>query len=231
MLVAAGTGTRLGTDTPKQFRELCGQPLYYWSLMVMGRSDLIKEVVLVVPMSKVSEIRQEVLVWRLGKKIRVIGGGAVRQESVWCGLTELCNSADSGDIVVVHDAARPFLTLDVLDRVVRSAQHWGAAVACVPATDTVKIARGGKVKETLSRSGLVQAQTPQAARYDWFMQAHSRARESGHATTDDAHLLEVAGYDVQLVEGSSFNFKLTRPDDFVLAKALGQFTLLQNSLS
>jgi 2-C-methyl-D-erythritol 4-phosphate cytidylyltransferase len=154
-----------------------------------------------------------------GKSIKVVPGGATRQESVYLGLVELDNDPRP-DYVLVHDAARPFITRELVERSVNGAIEYGAFSTGMPPADTIKRIEGSEIKETLDRSNLILVQTPQGGRFDWLLAAHKKAAIEGAATTDDAAILEAAGHRVSIIRGASFNLKITQPDDLVLAEAL-----------
>ena len=124
------------------------------------------------------------------------------------------------ETVLVHDAARPFVTGEMIEETIVAAQVHGACTTALAVTDTVKRVHDGMVVETLDRESLILVQTPQAARFDWLIAAHRKARESGVATTDDAAVLEAAGHKVAVVRGASFNIKVTQAEDLILSELL-----------
>jgi len=208
ILVAAGPGTRLGAGVPKAFVELAGKTLYQYGLRALSLSAAIAETVPVVPAARVEEARSATAGMALPRPLRIVAGGAERADSVRAGLA----AAPDAELIVVHDAARPFVPVDVIDRVVATAAGCGAAIAAIPATDTVKIATAdGVVETTPERSRTWLAQTPQAFRADLLRAAHA-ARPIG-AATDDAMLVELLGVPVRLVTGDANNRKITTADD------------------
>lgn len=226
ILAAAGIGTRLREGTEelaKQFLELAGKPIYQWPLLVLSRKPEIDRIVVVTLAEMVSKIACQVADLGLSGKVSVIAGGVTRQESVRLGLEALARLDPAPDIVLVHDAARPFLTSEIVDATISAARAHGACTACVPASDTIKRVEDDLVVETLDRESLVLVQTPQAARFDWLMAAHEKAVAQGLATTDDAALLEAAGYPVAVVAGSPSNLKITERHDLAVAEALAGF--------
>ena len=152
--------------------------------------------------------------------IECIEGGASRQETVFLALKYLSLLAPRPDYVLVHDAARPFLNSTLLDKVIQAVVEREACTLAVPVSDTVKRRSEDTLGDTVDRSELVLIQTPQAARYDWLLEAHLKAREQGLNLTDDSAILQLAGHPVYIVEGSPFNLKLTNPGDLDLFRAL-----------
>ena len=152
--------------------------------------------------------------------VRIVTGGARRQDSVRNGLAAIDTEID---VVLVHDAARPFVEADVIRGVIAAAAETGAAVAAIPASDTLKRVDGsGTVTDTLSRDDIWYAQTPQGFRADLLRDAHARAEAEGIDATDDAMLVERCGHAIQVVQSSSTNIKITTPADLALARALVQ---------
>lgn len=209
----------MGGDVPKQFLTLGGLPILVHSLLVLERADPVHEVVLVVPSAERDYCLREI-VSRHGfaKVTRVVPGGAERQDSVRLGLQTV---GDDAELVLVHDAVRPFLTGDMVARVLERAAEWGAAVVAIPMRDTVKqVGAGGLVERTVDRRGLWLAQTPQAFRVGVLREAHRKAHLEGFRATDDAQLVEWFGGPVAAVEGSGENIKITRPEDLVIGEAI-----------
>lgn len=219
ILVAAGKGERMGAMLPKPFLSLLGIPLLIHTLRAITASALVRKIILVVAKDRES-LSQELLQAHgpFPLPITVVHGGTERQDSVRLGLSAL----DSGSkIVVIHDAARPFLTADILDASIRAAVEYGGAVVAVPARDTIKrVSENGLVLETVPRQQLWLAQTPQTFQVALVRDAHARAAAEGILMTDDAALLEWSGTPVKVVVGSQRNFKITTPEDLVLAEMI-----------
>ena len=216
---AAGRGVRMGAGVPKQFLTLGGVPLLVHALQTFEIAPIISEIILVVPDDDCQYCREDIVPsYGLKKVSRVIAGGRRRQDSVLNGVRAVKSETD---IVVVHDAVRPFVTLDMISQVIESTRTHGAAIVAMPMRDTVKRVNGeGFIKETLSREALWLAQTPQAFRRDVLLRAHQQGEADGIEATDDAFLVERLGLPVAIVQGSSDNIKVTRPDDLHMGEAI-----------
>lgn len=214
-------------SSPKQFRELAGRPIYQWSLKALADHEAVRLVVVATLPDSISTIQAEVEAMGLDNRATVIAGGSTRQQSVWLGLKALSQLQPPPEYVLVHDAARPFLTKEILDATIAAVRDAGACTTCVPASDTVKRIENGRIAETLDRKSLVLVQTPQAARFDWLFDAHQKAILEQRATTDDAALLEAAGHPVAVLSGSRFNLKITEPEDLILAEAIAKVLWVQ----
>jgi 2-C-methyl-D-erythritol 4-phosphate cytidylyltransferase/2-C-methyl-D-erythritol 2,4-cyclodiphosphate synthase len=215
IIAAGGRGARLGGDRPKQFLPLGGRPILQRSVEAFVLHDRIAEVVVALPPELVGDVPDYLKTRR--KPIAIIDGGARRQDSV---ANAFALVADRADIVVIHDAARPLVSADLIRRTLDAAVEHGAAIAAQPVTDTVK--RGdvdGAIVATLPRGEIFMAQTPQAFRVAVLRDALALARGSAEAT-DEAALAERAGHRVQLVAGDAQNMKITTADDLALAERL-----------
>jgi 2-C-methyl-D-erythritol 4-phosphate cytidylyltransferase len=212
---AAGGGTRLAGDLPKQYLPLEGIPLLARTLQALRASGRMDHLILVVPPGHEARCRTEIL-GRFGLHAdAVVPGGADRQASVFAGL---CQIPEGTDLVLVHDGARPFIAAEVIQAAVSVAAEVGAAVVAIPVTDTIKVARpDGSVKETLERGRLWAAQTPQVFRAALLRDAHRQALQDGFRSTDDSALVERLGHPVRLVPGSPENLKITTTADLALA--------------
>jgi 2-C-methyl-D-erythritol 4-phosphate cytidylyltransferase len=209
----------MGQKTPKQFLTLGGLPLLVHSLRVLEAADAVAAIVLAVPKAEMDYCRSEIVSACKFKKVQaVVEGGEERQDSVGLGLDAVGAEAD---IVLVHDAVRPFLTTDMVARVIAAAGKHGAAIVAIPMRDTVKrVGADGLIDETVDRKPLWSAQTPQAARRAWLQEAHRKAKQDGFRGTDEAQLIERLGHRVAIVEGSTENIKVTRPEDLMIAEAI-----------
>jgi 2-C-methyl-D-erythritol 4-phosphate cytidylyltransferase len=220
LLLAAGAGTRLGGTEAKAFVSLGDRPMLRHSLDAIVASGVIDRTVLVIPREEVDPSRRLVAgLSEMGGVEAVVVGGETRQASVRCGLAALAHGVE---VVVCHDAARPFASAALFARVVEAVRSGGAegAVPVVPSPDTVKRVAGGLVVETIPRDQIAFVQTPQAFQTDVLRRAHEEALRRGLTATDDAMLVEAIGSRVVVVEGEVGNFKITTPDDLRRAEAL-----------
>ena len=216
---AAGRGLRMGGAVPKQFLALGGEPLVVHSLRVLQRSPAIDQIILAVPQTDLDYCLNDLAVrFGFSKIRRVVAGGKERQDSVRHALEHV---PEDTQIVVVHDAVRPFLTEHMVTGVVEAARREGGAIIALPMRDTVKqVGMERRIERTVDRKPLWLAQTPQAFRRDWLLNAHRKAHAEGVHATDDAFLFEWAGHPVVVVEGSGENIKVTRPEDMVIGEAI-----------
>jgi 2-C-methyl-D-erythritol 4-phosphate cytidylyltransferase len=209
----------MGGPVPKQFLSIGGQPLIVHSLRTLQASSAIDGIVLAVPQTDIAYCQSDIVeAHHFTKVIKVVAGGQERQDSVRHALAVV---DDQVEIVVVHDAVRPFLTGQMLQEVVTAARTNGAAIIALPVRDTVKqVGAGHVIKRTVDRRRLWLAQTPQAFRREWLQEAHRKADAEGMASTDDAFLIEWMGRPVIVVEGNGENIKVTRPEDMVIGEAI-----------
>jgi 2-C-methyl-D-erythritol 4-phosphate cytidylyltransferase/2-C-methyl-D-erythritol 2,4-cyclodiphosphate synthase len=218
VVVAAGRGYRAGGDMPKQYRAIAGEPVIRPTLTAFLRHPLVDAVQPVIHPDDADAFR--IATAGLDNLLPPVPGGATRQASVRAGLQAL--RAAAPELVLIHDAARPFLSGDLISRAIAAATQHGAAVPAIAITDTVKqIDAQDMISETLDRSRLRTVQTPQAFAYDLIVALHGRAAAAGREDfTDDAALAEWAGHRVNAFPGESTNVKLTTNDDFERAEML-----------
>lgn len=225
IIPAAGAGRRMGSASEKQFLPLRGIPILAHTLRVFEQSSEVGGIVLVVAPQQRQALEREVLLPHPCEKLlRVIDGGPERQDSVANGIRAV--PLDS-ELVVVHDGVRPLVSVELLEEVLEAAHQHGAAIAAIPAGDTVKQAENQKVVATLKRETIWLAQTPQAFHADLLRRAYEKAARDRVIVTDDAALVERIGAAVHLVRGSPENIKVTTPSDLVVAEAI----LTQRELS
>ncbi|MCK5231217.1 MAG: 2-C-methyl-D-erythritol 4-phosphate cytidylyltransferase [Desulfobulbaceae bacterium] len=218
IIPAGGIGRRMGLPVPKQFIELSGIPILVRTIRVLNQVESIREIVLAVPDDHIHQSREMVERFGFDQVVRVVPGGATRQDSVLSGLESLSSDIE---LVVVHDGVRPFVKSDLIAACIEVAERDGAAIAAIPVKDTLKaVSKGNKIDETVSRIGLWQAQTPQVARVSLLRAAFAAVKRDGFIGTDEASLLEHIGCTVTIVEGARENIKITHPDDLSVAEAL-----------
>ena len=222
IIPAAGLGTRMGADKPKQFLELDGMPLIIFALRRLAACSAITDFFIATRADDVVSLEDRIAKAALGRPARVVHGGDTRQQSVANALAQVDPSTE---IVLVHDAVRPFVTPGQLDRVIAEARLRGAAILGIPAIDTVKEVKRASLPEdvalitaTIPRERIVLAQTPQAFAYPLLRDAFRKAQQDGASASDEAALVERFGHDVFVVLGSERNFKITRPSDMDLAR-------------
>ncbi len=222
ILPAAGLGTRMGAETPKQFLELDGAPLVLMSLRRISSCPLVTDIFIATRAEEVPRLEARIRGERIPQPVRVVRGGDSRQESVAQALREVPNDTE---IVLVHDAVRPFVTREQVERVIAEARRCHAAILGIPAMDTVKEVKRASLPEdvalitaTIPRERIVLAQTPQAFSTKLLKEAFARAEADGVSASDEAGLVERLGHDVHVVLGSERNIKITRPADMELAR-------------
>jgi 2-C-methyl-D-erythritol 4-phosphate cytidylyltransferase len=216
---AAGRGARVGFKTPKTFIDLGGAPLIARTIGALAACRGIGLIQPVLPRTHVALFNRRLLPRGGWASCRpAVAGGRERQDSVAAGLRAL--PADV-ELVLIHDGARPFVTPGLVARVLAEARRHGAAIAAVPAQDTVKrVSADHFLEGTVDRRSLWLAQTPQAFQVGLLREAHARARAAGLDATDDAALVEALGHRVRVVAGARLNFKITTREDLALARAL-----------
>lgn len=219
IIPAAGSGSRMGLDHPKQYHFLAGVPIIVHTVRRFVEAACVDGVVVVVPADRVGSTVELFAEYGLAEDIvQVTAGGKRRQDSVKAGLDHLLADVD---VVLVHDGARPLVSTELIAKCARAALGHGAAIAAVPVKDTLKRAGvDSRIAGTVDRDDLWQAQTPQAVRLSLLLDAYALVGERD--VTDESMLLELAGVPVQLVEGSETNIKITRPDDLIIAEKIMQ---------
>jgi 2-C-methyl-D-erythritol 4-phosphate cytidylyltransferase len=215
IIVAAGSGTRIDSPTPKQFLEILGKPIILHTLERFEACPAVDEIVVVVSADNIGQITKIAADGGIGKLRRVVSGGRTRAESVRNGFA----AADPASVIVcVHDGVRPLVTIDEIEGTIRSAEDNGAACLVAPVTDTIKSIDYGKITATVDRRMLRRALTPQAFRYYVLRDAIENS-QSDESITDECMMAEGIGIVVTAVEGSSRNIKITTRDDLVIAEA------------
>jgi len=216
LVPAGGIGARLGSATPKQFLALGGVPILVATVRHFARHPAVQAIVVAVPETHVSRARRMLGSLARRRPLAVVAGGLTRQASVERALQEV---AADVELVVVHDAVRPFITGALIDSVLAAARDHGAAICALPINETVKRVSEEFVVETEDRSSLWAVQTPQAFRAALLREAHEKASRDGIVGTDDAMLVERLGHRVRVVPGHANNIKITTPADLRRARA------------
>jgi 2-C-methyl-D-erythritol 4-phosphate cytidylyltransferase len=217
ILVAAGSGIRLGVGEPKAFVKLHGHAMLHYSLATLAKLPAIAEVVIAIPAGMERKTRDEVARAGLEVPVKITPGGAERQDSVRIALA--LTSAEA-QVILIHDAARPFADAALFTRCLEAAAARGAAIAAIPVSDTLKRVADGAIHATVKRAGLYQAQTPQAFQRRLLVAAHEHATRERVIATDDADLVEQIRGTVEIVEASALNLKITTRADLMIAEAI-----------
>ena len=220
ILPAAGLGTRMGREksgtSRKQFMLLDGAPILVHTIRKFAQCAAVSEIVVALRAEDMDWARGLLPPLRLSKPVRLVEGGDSRQQSVENALASL--SPDT-DLVAVHDAVRPFIDSEMVEKVIAEAAQTGAAIVGIVSVDTVKRVHKNKIRDTLPREHLVLAQTPQVFRFDLLKRAFESARRDGFTGTDESSLVErLDEVEVSVVQGSDRNIKITRPTDMDLAR-------------
>ncbi len=225
IIPAAGLGTRMAAVTgkvssSKQFVELDGTPILMHTLRKFAQAPEVAAIYLALRRAEVEPFGRWLDQEKLAKPVRVVEGGENRQQSVGNALAAV--EAAPEDIVLVHDAVRPFVDQEIIANVIAAAQKYGAAIAGWPAQDTIKqverTAEGAVITSTIPRERVVLAQTPQGFRFELLRKAFAEAAADGFLGTDEASLVERSGHEVAVVMGSARNIKITTPADLELAE-------------
>ena len=218
IIVGGGQGKRMGTDIPKQLLKLDGVTIIERTLRPFIRCQDVEGIVIVAAENIVEHIEKILHNYTESKKLlTVIKGGTERQDSVWNGLNVV---PDGTDVVVIHDAVRPFITSSLITECVQSAMKLGAVTVTRPIKETVKEIDDNVIIRTLDRSRLCITQTPQVFRTELILEAHKHAREENYVGTDDCILVERLGHPVHSIKGNEINIKITTPVDLKIAGAI-----------
>lgn len=233
IVLSAGRGSRMHSDIPKQYMELCGMPVIAWSLKAFQEFDPVDEIILVTSPEDIEYCRCEIIEkYRYDKVRRIVPGGAERYLSVWEGLKAAGEILGAGEhkynderepVIFIHDGARPMIDRPILERALQCAREYSACVVGMPVKDTIKIAdEEGFAEQTPDRSLVWQVQTPQVFSFSLVYNAYRKLIEDGvTAVTDDAMVVELeSSARVKLVEGSYRNMKITTPEDIDIAMCL-----------
>lgn len=217
VIVAGGMGTRLGADVPKAFVGLGGKHLFEYSLEIFLAHKAVSEVVIVVPDSVVEKAEEIVGEMELEKIVVIVNGGDQRWNSVYNGIM---STVDSSEWVLVHDAARPFVTKDVIDSLLKKCGAHKCCITATPVTDTIRTFKEGICTGTVDRSTLIRVGTPQLFHRETLLKAFLHAGGMEPSPTDEAMLMEKSGVAIGIAWGDPKNFKITTPEDLEIAQAL-----------
>lgn len=223
IVVAAGEGSRLKSRIPKPLVKIDSEPLIIYSLRVLSRHPLVKEIIVVANPLNYPDIAKIIGQYKISKIRDMVLGGSRRQDSVYNGLTAI---RPQTDLVLVHDGARPFIDAKIVSLLIKAAKLYGAAIVGVPVAATIKevykpqpvVRKKVLVKKTLNRESLWEIQTPQVFKKDLILTAYKKFKNL--KVTDDAMLVEKMGKKVSIVLGSAHNIKITTPEDLIIAKAI-----------
>ena len=213
IITAAGSGRRFGEA--KQFKKLHGKPLYQYSLDTFIKSRLFDEIILVIPNSKQEKVQKEIK-RKYSSQVSLVIGGPDRQDSV---KNAIQNSNPNIDLVVIHDAARPFITTTLIEKCISACETSDGAIIAMQPHDTIKFSKDNIVEKTIDRSNIWMAQTPQAFNKRKILEAYSSSDFDDLIVTDESSLMEKLGYKIMIVPGTGKNFKITTFDDWKRAEA------------
>lgn len=218
IIVAAGSGKRFGSKTPKQFLLVQKKPLIIHTLEKFQNCPDISRIILVLPADQTSEFLQFVAKYGITKLAKIVSGGATRSESVWKGLSAV--QTPKNGIIAVHDGARPLVTTQEISECLEKAQKTGAAILVAPVTDTIKEISSDRIVGTIDRNKLRRALTPQCFRYNVLLKAFANNKDFSESATDESFLAETAGIPVSIVEGNPRNIKITTKEDLKIFENL-----------
>ena len=213
IITAAGSGRRFGEA--KQFKKLHGKPLYQYSLDTFIKSRLFDEIILVIPNSNQEKVQKEIK-RKYSSQVSLVIGGSDRQDSV---KNAIQNSNPNIDLVVIHDAARPFITKTLIQQCISACEIYDGAIIAIQSHDTIKFSKDNIVEKTIDRSNIWMAQTPQAFNKRKILEAYSSSDFDDLIVTDESSLMEKLGYKIMIIPGTGKNFKITTFDDWERAEA------------
>lgn len=215
IIPAAGSGSRFGGE--KQLKLLGRRPLLFHAIEPFLALDEISEIVVSVPVDHLKQLERELHSFTSSKPIKVVCGGERRQDSVFEGLKA---ASESSELIVIHDAVRPFVSKEVIQEAIIACKFHDAVVAALPAKDTIKQVMGNQIIATLPRNEIWLAQTPQVFMRSVLKEALDLAQKQGIEGTDEAVLAERLGYQVGIINGSPLNIKITTAEDWIFAEAI-----------
>lgn len=219
IILAGGKGKRMRSAISKQFIDIKGKPIIYYTLKKFSENKKIDNIIVVLPEDEVKYFKENILKKYELRINKIVIGGKERQDSVYNALKSLKNS--STDIVLIHDGARPFISERIINEGIKFAEIYGAAAPGVMPKDTIKVKNEKNFSvDTPNRASLVSIQTPQVFKFDEILECHEKIRYNGEKVTDDTMVVEKYGYSVYLYDGEYTNIKVTTPEDLILAERL-----------
>ena len=219
IILAGGKGKRMGSAISKQFIDIKGKPIIYYTLKKFSENKKIDNIIVFLPEDEVKYFKENILKKYELRINKIVIGGKERQDSVYNALKSLKNS--STDIVLIHDGARPFISERIINEGIKFAEIYGAAAPGVMPKDTIKVKNEKNFSvDTPNRANLVSIQTPQVFKFDEILECHEKIRYNGEKVTDDTMVVEKYGYSVYLYDGEYTNIKVTTPEDLILAERL-----------
>lgn len=219
IILAGGKGKRMRSAISKQFIDIKGKPIIYYTLKKFRENKKIDNIIVVLPEDEVKYFKENILKKYELRINKIVIGGKERQDSVYNALKSLKNS--STDIVLIHDGARPFISERIINEGIKFAEIYGAAAPGVMPKDTIKVKNEKNFSvDTPNRANLVSIQTPQVFKFDEILECHEKIRYNGEKVTDDTMVVEKYGYSVYLYDGEYTNIKVTTPEDLILAERL-----------
>lgn len=219
IILAGGKGKRMRSAISKQFIDIKGKPIIYYTLKKFSENKKIDNIIVVLPEDEVKYFKENILKKYELRINKIVIGGKERQDSVYNALKSLKNS--STDIVLIHDGARPFISERIINEGIKFAEIYGAAAPGVMPKDTIKVKNEKNFSiDTPNRANLVSIQTPQVFKFDEILECHEKIRYNGEKVTDDTMVVEKYGYSVYLYDGEYTNIKVTTLEDLILAERL-----------
>ena len=219
IILAGGKGKRMRSAISKQFIDIKGKPIIYYTLKKFSENKKIDNIIVVLPEDEVKYFKENILKKYELRINKIVIGGKERQDSVYNALKSLKNS--STDIVLIHDGARPFISERIINEGIKFAEIYGAAAPGVMPKDTIKVKNEKNFSvDTPNRANLVSIQTPQVFKFDEILECNEKIRYNGEKVTDDTMVVEKYGYSVYLYDGEYTNIKVTTPEDLILAERL-----------
>lgn len=215
IITAGGSGKRMGFNTKKQFLEIAGKPILFWTLECFLKHGSFSQVIISLPEADISELQKQLQISYPEDEIKLVAGGAERQDSVLNAL-QACNQ--NTDLVFIHDAVRPFVKQIDLDNLISKMETCDAAILAGKEKNTLKLVKQNLIEKTVPRENIYKAYTPQVFSYKQILEFHVQAKTVEHNFTDDASILEYFGKPVEIVECGDYNLKLTEPADLQYAE-------------